>query len=129
MSPQLVTIRASQVARPASDALGAEAKLCGFGFGAGAVLQCMLLGGAEAEADVGAVDAGAVLTPPDAVGVVLPLPRRASPMAITATTHSRATTATTAWVARGVLCGRCEDEPLGRLVFDMRPPYEEAGAT
>jgi hypothetical protein len=87
----------------------------------------MLLGGAEA--DVGAVDDGAVLMPVDAVDVVLSLPRRASPMAVTATTQSRATTATTAWVARGVLCGRCDDAPLGRLVFDMRPPYEEAGAT
>jgi hypothetical protein len=84
----------------------------------------MVLGGA----DVGAVDDGAVLAP-DPVGVVLPLPRRASPMAVTATTQSRATTATTARVAGGVLCGRCEDEPLGRLVFDMRPPYEEAAAT
>jgi hypothetical protein len=89
----------------------------------------MLLGGAEADADAGAVDDGAVLRPPDAVGVVLPLPRRASPIAVPVTTRSRATTATTACVARGVLCGRCADEPLGRLVFDMRPPYEEAGAT
>jgi hypothetical protein len=87
----------------------------------------MVLGGAEDDADVGAVDDGGVLMPPDAAGVVLP--RRASPMAVTATTQSRATTATTAWVARGVLCGRCDDEPLGRLVFDMRPPYEEADAT
>jgi hypothetical protein len=89
----------------------------------------MVLGGAEADADVGAVDDGAVLMPPDAAGVVLPLPRRASPMAVTATTQRRATTATTAWVARGVLCGRCDDAPLGRLVFDMRPPYEAADAT
>jgi hypothetical protein len=50
----------------------------------------------DAEADVGAVDDGAVLMPVDAVDVVLSLPRRASPMAVTATTQSRATTATTA---------------------------------
>jgi len=87
----------------------------------------MVLGGAEA--DVGAVDDGAVLMPVDAVDVVLSLPRRASPMAVTATTQSRATTATTAWVAGGVLRGRCDDEPPGRLVFDMLPPYEEADAT